>query len=197
MRLAPAPAPRAHTAALTPENRKKWEESLSTGFQPRAGPWLPCWSFRPSWEAQNRGARRGLLRPGLGFRQDAGGRPPPGPTQMALLLPRSPTCEGVGAGQVVPREVNEGAVLGVHELRLRGHVAGVLHGAGRGNDAHLHRRHTQQPERGPAADTRPTSSRDQHDSKGSLDPYCQADEMRTEKNRGSALRNRPNRLVCR
>lgn len=94
---------------------------------------------------------------GLGFRQDAGGQPPLGPTQTALLLPCSPTCEGVGAGQVVPREVDEGMVLRVHELRLRGHVAGVLHGAGRGNDAHLHQRHTQQPERGPAAETQSRS----------------------------------------
>ena len=49
----------------------------------------------------------------------------------------SPTCKWVGIGQVVTREVNEGAVLGMDELRLGGYVAGVLHGVGRVDDIHL------------------------------------------------------------
>lgn len=53
----------------------------------------------------------------------------------------SPTCERVGVGQVVTREINEGAVLRVDELRLGGHVAGVLHGVGRVD--HVHLRQTQ------------------------------------------------------
>lgn len=60
--------------------------------------------------------------------------------------PHRPTCKGVGVGQVVTRQVHEGAMLGVHELRLRGHVAGVLHGTGRVD--HVHLQQTQwQPER--------------------------------------------------
>lgn len=51
----------------------------------------------------------------------------------------SPTCERVGIGQVVTREINEGAVLGVDELRLRGHVAGMVHGVGRVDHVHLGR----------------------------------------------------------
>ena len=58
-------------------------------------------------------------------------------TQPALLLAHGPTCERVGAGQVVAREIDEGMALRVDELRLGGHVAGVLHGAGRVNDVHL------------------------------------------------------------
>lgn len=43
------------------------------------------------------------------------------------------------------RQVHEGAMLGVNELRLRGHVAGVLHGAGRVDHAHLQQRHNGGP----------------------------------------------------
>ena len=43
----------------------------------------------------------------------------------------------MGVGQVVTREVNEGAVLGVDELWLGSYVAGVLHWVGRVDDIHL------------------------------------------------------------
>ena len=43
----------------------------------------------------------------------------------------------MGVGQVVTREVNEGAVLGVDKLRLGSYVAGVLHGVGCVDDIHL------------------------------------------------------------
>lgn len=66
----------------------------------------------------------------------------------------------MGAGQVVTREVDEGMVLRVDELGLRGHVAGVLHGAGRVDDVHLKHRHTQRPECGPGAGGQFPSSRD-------------------------------------
>lgn len=50
---------------------------------------------------------------------------------------RSPTCKRMGVGQGVTREIDEGAMLRVDELRLGSHVAGVLHGAGRVDHIHL------------------------------------------------------------
>lgn len=58
------------------------------------------------------------------------GRAPPGQRSHPLPQPRRLTCKGVRIGQVVARQVNEGAMLRVDELRLCGHVAGMFDGAG-------------------------------------------------------------------
>lgn len=155
--LEPPPPPRL--LRLTPENRKTCEESLSTGSEPRASHFLPRWCFRPSRVAQNHrarpaeAARTRCWAPRTTY-------PPHRPDPDDPASAHSPTCERVGAGQVVTREVDEGMVLRVDELGLRGHVAGVLHGAGRVDDVHLQHRHTQRPERGPGAGERFPSSRD-------------------------------------
>lgn len=75
---------------------------------------------------------------GLGSRLEVGEHPHhPRPDPDGPAAAHNPTCERVGAGQVVTREVNEGMVLRVDKLRLGSHVAGVLHGAGRVDDVHL------------------------------------------------------------
>ena len=141
MRLTPAPdavmpsspRPPPRLLRLTPENRKTCEESLSTGSEPQASHFLPRWCFRPSRVAQNHrarpaeAARTGCWAPRTTY-------PPHRPDPDDPASAHSPTCERVGAGQVVTREVDEGMVLRVDELGLRGHVAGVLHGAGRVDD---------------------------------------------------------------
>ena len=80
---------------------------------------------------------------GLGSRLEVGEHPHhPRPDPDGPAAAHNPTCERVGAGQVVTREVNEGMVLRVDKLRLGSHVAGVLHGAGRVDDVHLQQRDT-------------------------------------------------------
>lgn len=90
--------------------------------------------------------------------------------------PHSATCKGVRVGQVVARQVHEGAMLGVNELRLRGHVAGVLHGAGRVDHAHLQQRHNGSPNA--EADTQIRTGRGQRRPKRGLDRGWRADTGR-------------------
>lgn len=85
--------------------------------------------------------------------------------------PPSPTCERVRVGQVVTREINEGAMLGVNELGLGGHVAGMFHGVGCVDHIHL-----QQRQKGslsvPETDARCRARRDQRHPRRSLDRSC-------------------------